>query len=357
MYKVIGSLSVLCMVIVGCSELSDSSCTISKSYEVAKCVNCPKTHVHSETTRIETETITHNYYGDKMATNKEVTASKATHETETKTPTIINQESNLISCTMRTEKGMVSIVCGRETASGVPEIKAEDICLNPTENRVNDVILAMDKSGFDKVRSIAICGDVVGVVEKKVSNEGKNFIYKAITYTDGHLGDRVAIYSVIAEDGTVATPLEELLLVLANKIPFNAYGGMWFPHRTWGPAIEFGYSQDNANTKIEIVKTLDDGRIIKHITQNNGVPYFAIETPKKIKNTYVVTKEIQADNGVFPSDRELRAQGIIPARCKILHTDVSSVEIDGMAYGTKTISYTSTEEKDRLFVTCYPYYR
>jgi hypothetical protein len=277
---------------------------------------------------------------------------------------------NLVACSMGScdnKRVVVNLTCGRETASGVPPIELGSVCSNPTQSKVDDIVAAMDRTGFEKIRLVAHCGEVVGTEERKVSAEGKTFTYKAITYEGSNFADRVAVYTLKDANGVDATPLEELMLILNNQIPFNAYSGMWFPHRTWGPALEFGYGRIGANPKVEVVKTLADGRVVKHVTQDGVAPYLAIETVKVIKSRRIESREIQGepsrrenagDRYVFPTEQELIERGIIPEGGRLLQViGVSNIEVDNVVYTSKTISIAVDETQTKMFVTCYPYDR
>ncbi len=280
---------------------------------------------------------------------------------------------NLSKCKVKTHRGKTAeIVCGKETASGVPSMPFSTVCdcVEDSGSSVGDIVAEMDRTGFKTVRAIASCGEVVGSEERKVRLNDKTFVYKAITYKAkaySCFADRVAVYSVKDANGVDATPLEELLLILEKRIPFNAYSGLWFPHRTWGPAAEFGYGKIGANPKIEEVMTLPDGRVIKHITQDGVAPYFAIETRKMVKSKRVESREIQGDailrergrdRYVFPTEKELLERGIIPEGGRVLQViGVSEIDVDNVLYATKTVAVVVEENKPLVWATCYPYDR
>jgi len=154
---------------------------------------------------------------------------------------------------------------------------------------VDDVVDAMRQSGFGQIRGVPTMGERIKFIDKEIEHEGKTYKFKAMYYDDG------AFYfpRYVAREIN-ANRLEELKLILAGKIPHTVYGGGWLPKRIDGPCEGLDYKK----SKVEVVATLPDGRIIKHVTPvDDCVPYFSVETIKRVKRPVIFSQELN------PTDR------------------------------------------------------
>jgi hypothetical protein len=243
--------------------------------------------------------------------------------------------------------------CNPCTASGVTAAKNEAVFVTSPE-QVHAVSDGLKTLNFNETRSIAFADQKVNAVQKTIKFEGQTYEYKALIYTSKAMQDRVA-QSILTKNGQPASRLEELKLVLAGKIQYPDYAGVWFPAQRVGPVskklpLDSTLSKqviiyDGDGAKVEEVGTLKDGRVIKHITPVNGVAkYFAVEETKILKSKAVETREIQT-NDVASGRQEGSKVNLATIRedlglepgDEVLKIIVNTQQFTEVEYATKTV--------------------
>lgn len=261
-------------------------------------------------------------------------------------------------CVVQGNAGRVVVDC-TGTAHNQKPINITDLTSNPNVNNVPEVCDAMAKLGFKSVFSIPCINETV-VAENRVID---GFTYKAIVYHQKNGGPnfipKIAISALYNADGTPATKLDYLKLVLAGKLDYPAYAGVWLPKKSYPPALEYTWRK---GTKIETVAVLEDGRSINLIRPANATPMFSVErhwvaTVNDVTSKLIVTPRhtttkdrIRGNNRKkweVPTEQSLRRDGYLNDNEMLLR--VIAVEEVQMSESINTVD---TEfETTQVFVT------
>jgi hypothetical protein len=228
---------------------------------------------------------------------------------------------------------------------------------------------AMDQTGFKTVVDLPGPNDNVRVDQKIIRDGNDTYEWTAIVYKGS---DRIAARSLL-KNGKPASRLDELKLVLDNKIPLAVHGGHWFPAKNQGACPEFRYGRMGKNPKVETVATLPDGRVIKHITQDGISPYFAVETIRKAKLSYSFVITMSPTNDCCGGQKshwatleELKkpTKNDDGSETPVLESDVTGMKVIGeekyndgpFHVNTRTYMITGAKDTTEVHMTSYPYY-
>lgn len=209
---------------------------------------------------------------------------------------------------------------------------------------------AMAELGVKELRSLP-CGDQKA---KVVKTEVEGFKFGAIVYESSRWKDD---YPARTFSGS---RVEEIRLILEGKIPHTWKGGNWLLPKKVGVAEKFDYLSLGPNTRVEEAFRLPDGRVVKHVIPQGSCPYFAVETPQKVrvKDAMAVTLyPVEVEGKVrFPTASELSDAGVVPPGAKIIKTLASSETSGCGAACSKVVLVEWETEKTLWELTIYPYY-
>lgn len=245
-----------------------------------------------------------------------------------------------------------------QISEGDPKVMVVDV---PGKRIVPKTCDAMREIGVKQVVGMCLMNEKVKTESRTFKYEGNVYEWKAIIY-DGPEFPRYAART-LTKNGTPATRLEELKLVISGKIDLAVWGGHWLPPRNQGVCTEFGYGKLGKNSKVDVVATLPDGRIIKSITQDGMCDYFAVETVRNVKKPYSFTitmspvSDCMAKKERWATLEELKQNGN-------LEKDVVSMKVIGSesyndgTFTTSTRTYLIMGERATTEVqsTTYPFY-
>lgn len=223
------------------------------------------------------------------------------------------------------------------------------VCDNPVD--IDALSDAMKIVNVKEVRALP-CGDQR---IKVVKTEVEGFKFDAIVYESDKFADTYAARNFSG------SRVDEIRLILENKIPHTWKGGNWLRPKHVGIAEKFDYMSLGPNTKVEEVFRLSDGRIVKHVIPEGSCAYFAVETPKKVfvkraMTTVLYPIEIDGKRR-FENNDELAARGVIPPGGKITKTlVVSEIVTEECSIESKVVLVEWQEEKVLFDLTIYPYY-
>jgi hypothetical protein len=265
-----------------------------------------------------------------------------------------------------TTKDGVALSCTSQVAAGLAQpTPAEALWKKDTSARVADVCDLMEKAGFKTINAVP-CGDEDAYIDERSIPFGSDvYSWKAIMYKSrsGVVEPRVAVRT-LTKGGVAATRLEELKLVLNGYIPLGVNAAGWLPPKRQGVALEFGYGKLGANAKVEVVDTLPNGDVIKHVTQDGFASYVAIETTKVIMKkemelrtvTVGDTLELARQTAVLPTEQELKNRGIIDSEARLVRVLATNVvEIADQKFEEKVIAVEKDVKTTVTSTVTYPY--
>lgn len=276
-------------------------------------------------------------------------------------------------CRVQGNAGSVMVEC-TGTAYGQKAIPISELTSNPNENNVPEVCYAMNLLGFKSVFAIPCTNETVLAVNKKVDGFG----YKAIVYEQKSGGPnfepKIAISALYNADGTPATKLDYLKLVLSEKLDYPAYAGVWLPKRSYPPAMEYTWRK---GTVIDKVATLKDGRIVNHVRSPVGIPMFSVErhsiaTIKDVTAKFIVTPKSHTSRDrtgssthkkwEIPTEQSLRRDGFLSDKEELLRVvaieEIQTAESVGTIdtqYETSQVFVTQERQIPQMSMTVFPY--
>lgn len=276
-------------------------------------------------------------------------------------------------CRIKGNAGAVDVEC-TGTAFGQTAIPIAMLTSNPSINNVPEVCDAMDQLGFKSVFSIPCTNETVVAENRKVDG----FTYKAIVYHQKQGGPnflpKIAVSALYNADGTKATNLDYLKLVLDGKLDYPAYAGVWLPKRSYPPAMEYNW---RAGAKIEKVADLKDGRIINLVRIPNSTPFFSVEKHGMVMKKDVMVQEVVTPRhnternkiGSFghkkwipPTEASLRKEGYLKDNEQLLRvvaveemeSSESVTDVD-IVYETEQVIITKERQVPQMSMTVYPF--
>lgn len=276
-------------------------------------------------------------------------------------------------CKIQGNAGSVLIDC-TGTAFGQTPIAISELTRNPSVNNVPEVCDAMAQLGFKSVFSIPCTNETV-VAENRIVD---GFNYKAIVYHQKDGGPnflpKIAVSALYNADGTRASNLDYLKLVLAGKLDYPAYAGVWLPKRSYPPAMEYTW---RTGAVIEKVAELNDGRIINLIRIKNSTPFFCVETHGYVMKKEVTVKDVVTPRSntsrnksgnatrkkwVLPTEESLRKDGYLKDEEQLLRV-VAVEEIESsesvtdadVIYETEQVIITKERRVPQMSMTVYPF--